>query len=351
MVRQNQVFEIGEEKRHEQVADVEPVHVGVGGDHDTVVPERVDGLLDAERHHQVVQFFVLIDGGAVARKHVFRLAPEREYRLGLHVARRDDRSGCRQPFGKEDGRIPAELCVAQVTLAVPEARDFYLNAPGRFLGFFLDRTEFLAQVLVLNDLVLQRLGTLRVLVEIINNARLDFGDDPAADLGVAELVLGLALKHRRLELYRYGARHAFAHVEARIVFLVEFVDPLENALAERREVRAAVAGELAVHEREVCLAVACGVGKRKFEELGLVVADGIHRCLAHFVGEQVEQAVLRLERLLVKEELEARVEAGVVPQPAFHVFVVEREFAEQLRIGRELDKRSVVLALHVSLAL
>ena len=107
MAGDHQLLEIVEEKRHEQVADVEPVHVGVGGEHDPVVPQVLDVLLDAERHHHVVQLFVLVDGGAVPAEHVLRLALERENRLGEHVARGNDRAAGRLPFGDEDRRILA----------------------------------------------------------------------------------------------------------------------------------------------------------------------------------------------------------------------------------------------------
>ena len=351
MAGHHEVLEVGEEKRHEQVADMEPVDVGVGGDHDAVVPQVFDVLLDAQRHHQVVQLFVLVNGRAVPAEHVFRLALERENRLGLHVARGNDGAGGGLPFGEEDRGFLAALRVAQMILAVFEVRDLDLDALGRLLGLFLDRVELFAQLLVLHDLAFQALALSGFLCRKSTTPDLTSEMTQPRISVLPSLFLVCDLEHRRLELYRDGARDAFAHVEAGVVLFVKLVDAFEDALAERGQVRAAVAGELAINKRKIGLAVVGGMGEGEFEELRLVMADGVHGALAHLLLKQVQKPVFRLERLLVEDELEAGVEAGVIPEPALDVLIIERIFAEELGVGRELDERAVVLAFHAALAL
>ena len=128
-----------------------------------------------------------------------------------------------------------------MVLAVLQVRDLDLDPLRRLLGLLLDGIELGAQLLVLRDLGFEELRRLAVLVEKIDHAGLDFRNDPAADFGVAELVFGLRLEHRALELYGDGARDAFAHVNAVLVLLVKLVDALEEPFAERGQVRAAVA--------------------------------------------------------------------------------------------------------------
>ena len=104
-------------------------------------------------------------------------------------------------------------------------------------------------------------------------------DELGANLRVAELVLRLRFKHRVLEANRDRADHAFAHVVALELALGVFVHRLEQALAKRAQVRAAVAGVLAVDERVERLAVA-----------RIAVGETIH-------GETVAQETFDLEQL------------------------------------------------------
>ena len=76
-----------------------------------------------------------------------------------------------------------------------------------------------------------------------------------ADLVVAQLVLGLAFEHGVLELDGHRADHPLPHVLRGEVHPRVLVDGLQHAQAERGLVRAAVHGELAVHEAEVVLPV------------------------------------------------------------------------------------------------
>ena len=70
----HQLLEVAQEEREQQVADVHAVDVGVGGDHDAVVAQAVEAVLDAQRAHDVVELFVLVDRVALQAVAVERLA-------------------------------------------------------------------------------------------------------------------------------------------------------------------------------------------------------------------------------------------------------------------------------------
>ena len=137
------------------------------------------------------------------------------------------------------------------------------------------------------------------------------------------------------------AKGPVADIDAVEGFLVEFVDALEHALAERALVGAAVGRVLAVDKGAVGFAVAIDVGKGKFEVLALVVSGRIEHRIAGLAVEEVEQALFRLKFLAVEVQAQAPVEAGVVPHPALDELVVEGAFAKDVGIGQKLDVRAV----------
>ena len=228
--------------------------------------------------------------------------------------------------------------VAQVELAVFEMRNLDRNLPRGFLGLFLDGVEFLSQLFILGDFLGKVLGRGLVPVKEVDNGALDFRYNPSPNIRIPQLVLGLRLENRRLELDRYGAGDALTNVDAVVVFLVEFVHALEDALAKGALVGPAVAGVLAVDEREVRFAVADRVTERKLEVLGLVIQRFVKGRLAHFAAQEIEQPVPRYETFLVENEREPAVQAGVVPQALPDIVEIEREvFAENLYVGQELE--------------
>ena len=106
-------------------------------------------------------------------------------------------------------------------------------------------------------------------------------DQVGADFGVAEFVLGLRFEHRVLQANRHRADHAFAHVVAFEFLLAVFVHGLEQAFAEGAQVRAAVAGVLAVDEGIKRFAVAAvAVRETELERLAPrnAAADKSARC-------------------------------------------------------------------------
>jgi hypothetical protein len=116
-------------------------------------------------------------------------------------------------------------------------------------------------------------------------------------------------------------------------------DGLDERLAEGREVGAAHGGVLAVDEGPVFLAVVLAVGDGDLDVLALEVDDGVEGLAGEFLGEEVLQAVLRLEGFAVEREGEAAVEEGVVPEHVLDELGAELEvLAEELLVGRELDE-------------
>ena len=319
------------------------VVVGVGRDDHLVEPQVRYPFLDAEGHHEIVELLVLVDGRPRAGEDVQRHALQPEDRLGQRVPRRDHRTGGRRSLGDEDRGILPELRVIEVVLAVLEIRDLDGDAPGRLAGFLLDGVQFLPQTLVLRDLLLDLLSGLLVLVQEVHHGAADLRDEPAPDIGIAQLVLGLGFENWFLQLDGDCARNRLPHVHPAVILLEVFVDALEDALAEGALVGPAVGGVLAVHEGEERLAVIGGVREGKLDVLALVVRGLVEDVLPHLGLQEVQQAVFGNEALLVEDQTQAAVQAGVVPHAAFDVVGLEGVFPEDLLIGQELDIGAVRL--------
>jgi hypothetical protein len=162
----------------------------------------------------------------------------------------------------------------------------------------------------------------------------------------AELVLGLRLEHRVLELDRDGAADPFAHVLAGEILAGELVDPLEQAFAEGREVGAAIVGELAVDEAEVGLAVGAGVGERELELVLAMVEDLVMGLLLADLGaQQVLEPLLGEVGGAVVDDAQAGIEVAVVAQALGDELIVPVEVLEDLGVGGELDIGAIGLAL------
>ena len=195
----------------------------------------------------------------------------------------------------------------------------------------------------MDDARFELLRGLPIFVQEIDDGFAGLVDDPAADVGVAQLVFGLRLENRLLDLDGDDAKGPVADIDAVEGFLVKLVDAFEHALAERALVGAAIGRVLAVDKGAVGLAVAIDVREGKFEVLALVVRGRVENRTAGLAFEEVEQALFGLEFLAVEIQAQASVEAGVVPQPALDEFVVEGVFAKDVWIGQKLDVRAVGL--------
>ena len=238
----DQMVEEAEEISDQQVADVQAVHVGVGGEDDLLVAEALEVVLDVEAAHEVVHFVVLIDDVALEVPDVERLAFEDEDGLGVDVAATDDRAGGGLAFGEEDHRAFAfAFGLVEMELAVLELGDADGDGLGALAGQLLDLLQFLAQLAGVLDLGDDLFGDFLVAIEEMEQFLAHAVDQVGADFGVAELVLGLRLEDRVLEPDGHGADHALAHVVAFEFLVAIFVDGLEQALAEGAQVGAAVA--------------------------------------------------------------------------------------------------------------
>ena len=102
MAVMHQLVEEPEEIGDQQIADVQAVHVRVGGQDDFFVAQALDVVLDVQAAHEVVHLVVFINDVALEVPDVERLAFEHENGLGVDVAATDDRS--RRPTGLRSGR-------------------------------------------------------------------------------------------------------------------------------------------------------------------------------------------------------------------------------------------------------
>ena len=105
---------------------------------------------------------------------------------------------------------------------------------------FLDRLQLLAQLDRLLDLDQGSFRRFGIAVEQIGDDFAHLGNQLAAQLGVAELVLGLRFEDRFLQPDGDRARHALAYVVPLEFAFGKFVESLDQAFAERAQVRAAV---------------------------------------------------------------------------------------------------------------
>src|SRR5690606_3505138 len=140
------------------------------------------------------------------------------------------------------------------------------------------------------------------------------------------------------------ADHALAHVVAVELPPGEFVDGLEQALAEGAEVGAAVARVLAVDERPERLAeAAVAVREAELERPGGVVKGRVDRLVLHLVEDELEQAALRDVLPAVPDEPQAAVEIGVMAEPVVDMLRLVLAGLEDLGVRPEGDERAVRL--------
>ena len=350
MARADHVGEELQEERGEQQADVHAVHIGVGGDDHLVVTQVLHVLLDVERRLQEVELLVLVDHLLREPVTVQRLAPQREDRLRTHVARGGDRTRGRVALRNEDHRLLGQLVlVREVDLAVAQLAVVERDLLGRLARLLLDARDGLALLLVLDNLLLQRLRRLGVFVQVVVEVLAQEIDhevahrDPGLDLLRAELDLGLRLEDRVGDLHRDGRNDRRADVRRIVVLVIELLDGLGDTLAEGRLVRTALRGVLAVHEREVALAVARAVGDGHLDVVAREVDRRIERILGHVLVQQVEQSVLRDVAAAVEAEREAQVQVGIVLDHLLDVLEVVGILPENLLIDAEGDVGAVLL--------
>ena len=335
-------FEEAEEEGDHEVADVESVDVGVGGEDDFVVAEPFDAVLDVEGAHEVVEFVVFVDGIAFEVADVEGFAFEGEDGLGVGIAATDDGAGGGLAFGDEDhGFVAAIFAEVEVEFAVLELGDADGDGFGAFAGHFFDGLKFAAKFFGFGNFEEDFFGDVGVAVEEVGDDLLDLFDEFAADFGVAEFVFGLGFEHGIFEADGDGANHAFADVVAFVAFFGVFVDGFEHAFAEGAEVGAAVAGVLAVDEGEVGFVVAGAVGEGDFEHFVAVVKGAVEGFVFGFFFDEVEEAAGGDEFLAIVDEGETGVEVGIEAEAAGDEFFADGEVAEDFVVGNEVDEGAV----------
>ena len=100
------------------------------------------------------------------------------------------------------------------TLAVLELGYLQGHLLGLLARLLLHGLDVFAQSFVAFDLLDDEGGFVGVLVHVVDDSVLDCADDPALDIGVSKLVLGLRLENRVLELDCDGSYYAVADVLA-----------------------------------------------------------------------------------------------------------------------------------------
>ena len=196
-----------------------------------------------------------------------------------------------------------------------------------------------------------------VLFEELGELGVDRGLDQRADLGVAQLGLGLALELRVLELDRDDRRETLAHVFAGevLLFLLEqpllagvVVDGAREGAAEARQVRAALGGVDVVGEREDRVVVRRVPLHGDFDlTVGGLVFEVDHRAVDRvFVAVDVVDEVAHAAGVLedgglalgaLVDELDAQVlgEEGRLAQALRQHAVVELDLFEDVGVGHE----------------
>src|ERR1700722_13948363 len=107
MAVMHQMVEEAEKIRDQQIADVQAVYVGVGGEDDLVVAEAFEVVLYVEAAHEIVHLIVLVNDITLEVPDVERLAFQGEKRLRIHVAAAYDGAGGGLALGDEHHRTLA----------------------------------------------------------------------------------------------------------------------------------------------------------------------------------------------------------------------------------------------------
>ncbi len=339
------LVEVGDQ----QVADVQPVHIRVGGEHDFLIAQSLDVVLDVQRAHEVIHLVVLVNDVALQVPDIERFALEGEHGLRVHVAATGDGPAGGLALADEDHRAPAlPFGGVEMDLAVLQLRNAQRHGTCAFAGQFLDLLQFLPQRLGVLHLGENLIRHLLVAVEEMQQLLAHAVDQLGADFRVAQLVLRLRLEHRIFQPDGHSTDHAFADVVAVVTLARMLVHRLEQPLTEGAQVRAAVAGVLAVHKRVERLAItAVRVGEAKLQRLAGVMertVDRLRFIRLQILHHQVQQAVPRLERLPVEHQLEPGVQVAVMPQTPLHKLRLEHAVLEDGRVRLEGHPGAVGLA-------
>ena len=203
---------IAEEEGQHQGADVRAVHIGIGHDEHLVVPQLGDVELlanaAAQGQYHRHQFIVAVDLIGAGLFHVEHLAPQRQDGLNSRVTAHLGGTACRIALDDEDLGLGGVFLTAVGQLAGHAAGLQRTLAAHQFPGLLGGS----AGAGSLGSLFKDGLGHTGVLFKELHQLCIDHVGHEGADLGVAQLCLGLALKFGLLQLDRDDADEALADV-------------------------------------------------------------------------------------------------------------------------------------------
>ena len=174
MAALDDVREIAEEEGEQECPDMHPVHIGIGGNHDVVVPQVLDVLGGVERGLQEVEFFVLVHEALALAVAVVGFPPQAENGLGIGIAALGNAARCRIPLGDEKGAFESFVVVGVVVdAAVAELAVVQVHFLGAFPAQFLDIGHAFALFLAFDDLSLHGFGYIPIDMQKIVNVLFD----------------------------------------------------------------------------------------------------------------------------------------------------------------------------------
>ena len=192
----NERAHVAEEEGQQQRADMAAVHIGIGHDDDLVIAELFDIELipdaGAEGHDEGIELVVAVDLVGARLFDIEHFAPHGEDGLEAGVAALDG--------GACGGIALDDVDLAEAGVALVAVLELVRHLPGLKPGLAADGISCLscrlAGTVCHEGLVEDGLGDLGVLLKIGGELVVDQIVHQGADIGVAELLLGLALKLR-----------------------------------------------------------------------------------------------------------------------------------------------------------
>jgi hypothetical protein len=367
---------IAEEEGQHQGADMGAVHVRIGHDEHLVVPQLGDIELVADaaaqcQHHRH-QLVVAVNFIGAGLFHVQHLAPQRQNGLNGRVASHLGRAACRVALDDENFGAAGVFFAAVCQLAGHPAGLQRALAAHQFAGLFGGG----AGAGGLRGFFKNGLCHAGILLKELHQLGVDHVGNEGADLGIAQLCLGLAFKFGFLQLDRDDADQTLAHVCAgQILVLVlqqavaaaVIVEHAGQAGLEALFVGAAVRGVDVVGKAQKQLVVAGivlqsdlrhaavglplevdDVGVQHFQlalfaQIGDKALDAA--LVAHDLGAVAGVALLPILQhggvqltLIGQGDLDTGVQEAFLPQALFQrVEVVDGGVLEHLRVGFEGD--------------
>ena len=255
-------------------------------------------------------------------------------------------------IGEEYGGLSGFfMIISPVIFTVLKLGDIQGDLLGRLFGLFPDRVKFFPQTFIIEDFIFQGFGGRLVLMTVIDNSFFNLVDNPAADLRVAEFVLGLTFKNGIFYFYGDGPGKTFADIGTVVVLFKILVDPLEKTLTESTLMGPAVGSELTVYKGKIGLAIAVGMGKSGLDFLAGIVSDIVKDTVPHFRLKKVQKAVFGFKFLFIEIERQPFIETGVVPHSLFNKFMIESIIAENGFVGNKFHISTVGMSLRLPLPL